>query len=30
MMPTRRSGYVADAHDDAWERVFAFFAKHVS
>jgi carboxymethylenebutenolidase len=23
-------GYVGDAHDDAWERVFAFFAKHLA
>jgi len=23
-------GYVADAHDDAWDRVFTFFAEHLS
>jgi carboxymethylenebutenolidase len=23
-------GYVADAHDDAWQRVFAFFATHLA
>jgi carboxymethylenebutenolidase len=22
-------GYVADAHDDAWQRVFAFFTAHL-
>jgi carboxymethylenebutenolidase len=22
-------GYVADAHDDAWDRVFEFFGRHL-
>jgi carboxymethylenebutenolidase len=23
-------GYVADAHDDAWDRVFTFFRRHLA